>query len=65
MLHKAVYWQLIVANPAERVQAPKAKKPKRRSYDTANYGLILIGYLYKLMANLCILLQLANGLLDM
>lgn len=169
MLHKAVYWQLIVANPAERVQAPKAKKPKRRSYDeqtkillenlellsvedtkykvaiiltiftgvrlgelmglewqdvdfkngiicinrssqylsdmgvftktpktessireiaipefiisllgeyisygmksknrfTANYGLILIGYLYKPMANLCILLQLANGLLDM
>ena len=170
MLHKAVYWQLIVANPAERVQAPKAKKPKRRSYDDeqtkillenlellsiedtkykvaiiltiftgvrlgelmglewqdvdfkngiisinrssqylsdmgvftktpktessireiaipefiislleeyksygmknknpfmANYGLILIGYLYKLMANLCILLQLANGLLDM
>lgn len=34
MLHKAVYWQLIVANPAERVQAPKAKKPKRRSYET-------------------------------
>lgn len=169
MLHKAVYWQLIVANPAERVQAPKARKPKRRSYDdeqtkillenlenlsieetkykvaiiltvftgvrlgelmglewqdvdfkngiicinrssqylsdmgvftktpktessireiaipefiislleeykygmksknrfTANYGLILIGYLYKLMANLCILLQLANGLLNM
>ena len=24
MLHKAVYWQLIVANPAERVQPPKA-----------------------------------------
>ena len=169
MLHKAVYWQLIVANPAERVQAPKARKPKRRSYDdeqtkillenlellsiedtkykvaiiltiftgvrlgelmglewqdvdfknriisinrssqylsdmgvftktpktessireiaipefiislleeysygmksknrfTANYGLILVGYLYKLMANQCILLQLANGLLDM
>ena len=33
MLHKAVYWQLIVANPAERVQPPKARKPKRRSYD--------------------------------
>lgn len=28
MLHKAVYWQLIVANPAERVQPPKARKPK-------------------------------------
>ena len=167
MLHKAVYWQLIVANPAERVQPPKARKPKRRSYDdeqtkillenlellpsedtkykvaiiltvftgvrlgelmglewqdvdfkngiisinrssqyladmgvftkvpktessireiaipefiisllkeyksygmknknrfTANYGRILIGYLYKQMANQCILLQLANGL---
>ena len=33
MLHKAVYWQLIVNNPAERVQPPKAKKPKRRYYD--------------------------------
>ena len=32
---------------------------------TANYGRILIGYLYKLMANLCILLLLANGLLNM
>ena len=26
MLHKAVYWQLIVSNPAERVQPPKAAK---------------------------------------
>lgn len=33
---------------------------KNRS--TANYGRILIGYLYKLTANLCTLLQLANGL---
>ena len=33
MLHKAVYWQLIVTNPAERVQPPKARKTKRRSYD--------------------------------
>lgn len=169
MLHRAVYWQLIVSNPAERVQPPRAKKPKRRSYDDeqtkillenlekltvedtkykvaiiltiftgvrlgelmglewqdvdfrngiisinrssqylsdmgvftkvpktessireiaipefiislleelsygmksknrymANYGRILIGYLYKLMANLCILLLLANGLLNM
>lgn len=165
MLHKAIYWQLIVSNPAERVQPPKAMKPKRRYYDdeqckillenltelgeeqikykvaiiltiftgvrlgeliglewqdvdfktgivsvnrssqyladkgvftktpktessirevaipdfvvslleesygmmsknrsTANYGRILIGYLYKLSANLCTLLQLANGL---
>ena len=33
MLHKAVYWQVIVSNPAERVQPPKAKKPKRKYYD--------------------------------
>jgi integrase len=33
MLHRAVYWQLIVSNPAERVQAPKTKKPKRKYYD--------------------------------
>lgn len=33
MLHKAVYWQMIVSNPAERVQPPKARKPKRRYYD--------------------------------
>ena len=169
MLHRAVYWQLIVCNPADRVHPPRAKKPKRRSYDDeqtkillenlekltvedtkykvaiiltiftgvrlgelmglewqdvdfrngiisinrssqylsdmgvftkvpktessireiaipefiislleelsygmksknrymANYGRILIGYLYKLMANLCILLLLANGLLNM
>ena len=33
MLHKAVYWQMIVSNPAERVQPPKARKPKRKYYD--------------------------------
>ena len=33
MLHKAVYWQLIVSNPAERVQPPKTSKPLRRHYD--------------------------------
>ena len=33
MLQKAVYWQMIVSNPAERVQAPKTKKPKRKYYD--------------------------------
>ena len=33
MLHKAVYWQLLVANPCERVQPPKARKPKRKFYD--------------------------------
>ena len=33
MLHKAVYWQLIVNNPVERVQPPKTKKVKKRFYD--------------------------------
>lgn len=33
MLHIAVYWQLIVTNPAERAQPPEAKQPKRKSYD--------------------------------
>lgn len=41
MLHKAVYWQLIVTNPAERVQAPKARKPKRRSYDDEQTKILL------------------------
>lgn len=33
MLHKAVYWQLLVANPCERVQPPRARRPKRKFYD--------------------------------
>lgn len=41
MLHKAVYWQLIVANPAERVQPPKARKSKRRSYDDEQTKILL------------------------
>lgn len=41
MLHRAVYWQLIVSNPAERVQAPRAKKPKRRSYDDEQTKILL------------------------
>ncbi len=41
MLHRAVYWQLIVSNPAERVQAPKAKKPKRKSYDDEQTKILL------------------------
>ena len=41
MLHKAVYWQLIVANPAERVQPPKARKPKRKSYDDEQTKMLL------------------------
>ena len=41
MLHKAVYWQLIVANPAERVQPPKARKPKRKSYNDEQTKILL------------------------
>ena len=33
MLHKAVYWQLIPYNPAERAQPPRAPKAQRRFYD--------------------------------
>ena len=33
MLHKAVYWQLLVNNPAERVHPPRTMKPKRKYYD--------------------------------
>ena len=33
MLHRAVYWQMIVSNPAERVQPQKTMKPKRKYYD--------------------------------
>ena len=41
MLHRAVYWQLIVSNPAERVQPPRAKKTKRRSYDDEQTKILL------------------------
>ena len=41
MLHKAIYWQLIVSNPAERVQPPKAIKPKRRYYDDEQCKVLL------------------------
>jgi len=41
MLHKAVYWQLIVSNPAERVQPPKARKPKKKSYDDEQTKILL------------------------
>lgn len=41
MLHRAVYWQLIVSNPAERVQPPRAKKLKRRSYDDEQTKILL------------------------
>ena len=41
MLHKAVYWQIIVSNPAERVQPPKARKPKRKYYDDDQCKILL------------------------
>ena len=41
MLQKAVYWQLLVSNPAERVQPPKTKKAKRRYYDDDQSKLLL------------------------
>ena len=41
MLHKAVYWQVIVSNPAECVQPPKAKKPKRKYYDDDQCKILL------------------------
>src|SRR5574344_756963 len=41
MLHKAIYSQLIVSNPAERVQPPKAMKPKRRYYDDEQCKILL------------------------
>ena len=41
MLHRAVYWQMIVTNPAERVQPPKTMKPKRKYYDDDQSKLLL------------------------
>ena len=41
MLHKAVYWQLIFSNPAERVQPPKTKKAKRKCYDENQTRILL------------------------
>ena len=50
MLHKSVYWQLIVSNPAERVQPPKTSKPLRRHYDE-DQTKILVDNLQKLKGN--------------
>mgnify|MGYP000634661137 CR=1 FL=1 len=41
MLHKAVYWQLIVNNPAERVQPPRASRAKRKFYDDEQCKVLL------------------------
>ena len=43
MLHKAVYWQLIPYNPAERVQPPKVTRAKRRFYDDEQCKILLNG----------------------
>ena len=43
MLHKAVYWQLIPYNPADRVQPPRAPKAQRRFYDDEQCKLLLKG----------------------
>ena len=50
MLTKAVYWQTIVTTPADRVQSPKAHKPKRECYDEVQTR-ILIDNLEKLTGN--------------
>ena len=50
MLTKAVYWQMIVTNPADRVQPPKAPKSKREYYDEVQTR-ILIDNLEKLTGN--------------
>ena len=43
ILHKAVYWQLIPYNPAERVQPPRAPKAQRRFYDDEQCKVLLKG----------------------
>ena len=50
MLHKAVYWQLIVSNSAERVQPPKTKKSIRSHYDKEQTK-IFVDNLQKLTGN--------------
>lgn len=41
MLHKAVYWQLIQFNPADRVQPPRASRSKRKFYDDEQCKVLL------------------------
>lgn len=43
MLHKAVYWQLIPYNPADRVQPPRAPKAQRKFYDDEQCRVLLKG----------------------
>ena len=41
MFQRAVYWQLLVNNPARRVQPPKTRKPKRKYYDDEQCKVLL------------------------
>lgn len=43
MLHKAVYWQLIPFNPADRIQPPRAPKAQRKFYDDEQCRVLLKG----------------------
>ena len=43
MLHKAVYWQLIPYNPADRVQPPRAPKAQCKFYDDEQCRVLLKG----------------------
>ena len=43
MLHKAVYWQIIPYNPAERVQPPRAPKAQSKFYDDEQCKILLKG----------------------
>ena len=57
MLHKAVYWQLILSNPAERVQPPKTSKPLRRHYNEEQTK-ILVDNLQKLKGKIILVFYL-------
>ena len=43
MLHKAVHWQLIPYNPADRVQLPRAPKTQCKFYDDEQCRVLLKG----------------------
>lgn len=64
MLKKAVYWQLLVSNPAERVQPPKVKKPKRKFYNE-NQSKLLVESLNSIENNTSIMKYKVAILLDL
>ena len=41
MLHKAVYWQVIVSNNYKRIKQTKTKKPKKKYYDDNQCKILL------------------------